>query len=184
MPSTTTRRLALCEYPGEHSSEARAYHCLLIRYSHGFLFPNTIDEVRAEDIEQMTPLELQWRGGKHWAATYSTVSHFGAPYTPPFEHMTALQQVEALVEGSEMSLFSRLHAAKHPHAQSVPLWKTDADEAALAMKTYERRPSRQARFRNDSKERGGTMVVHFIKHESWFLETALALLGPHNSTEL
>jgi hypothetical protein len=98
--------------------------------------------------------------------------------------MTALQQVEALVEGSEMSLFSRLHAAKHPNAQSVPLWKTDADEAALAMKTYERRPSRQARFRNDPKERGGTMVVHFIKHESWFLEAALALLGPHNSTEL
>ena len=98
--------------------------------------------------------------------------------------MTALQQVEALVEGSEMSLFSRLHAAKHPNAQSIPLWKSDADDAALAAKTYERRPSRQVRFRNDPKERGGTMVVHFIKHESWFLETALALLGPSNTTVL
>ena len=83
-----------------------------------------------------------------------------------------------------MSLFSRLHAAKHPNAQSIPLWNSDADDAALAAKTYERRPSRQVRFRNDPKERGGTMVVHFIKHESWFLETALALLGPSNTTVL
>jgi len=153
-------------------------------YSPGFLFPNTIEEVRQEDIDQLTPLELQWRGGKHWAATYSTVSHFGSPYNPPFEHMSALQQVEALVEGSEMSLLSRLHAAKHPNAQSIPLWKSEADEAALAEKTYERRPSRETRFRNDPNERGGTMVVHYIKHNSWFLETALALLGPHNSTEV
>lgn len=94
-----------------------------------------------------------------------------------------------------MSLYSRLHAAKrYPSAQPpIQDWtggrrgddqdSTIEDERALARKAYESRPTRLERFRNDPKERGGTVVVHYIKHETWFLETALALLGQREPLE-
>jgi hypothetical protein len=141
-----------------------------------------LEQVRHEDIDKLSPFELQWRGGKNWASTYSTVSHFGTPYTPPLSYLSSSQQVEALIEGSEMSLLSLLHAANHRNAQVRPDWMRAADEEELVEKVFDRRPSRAERFRHDPKERGGTVVVHFIKKEAWFLETALALLGSRNDT--
>jgi hypothetical protein len=42
---------------------------------------------------------------------------------------------------------------------------------------YVARPSRLQRFLGDPEERGGTVVVHYIKKAEWFAETWLALLG-------
>jgi hypothetical protein len=114
--------------------------------------------------------ELALRGGRAWASSYSTVSRFGARYTPPVDDITVAQEVEALVEGSEMSLLMR-HAKVRNGERPKPL------DASIIEKIYEHRPTRSQRFRNDPVERGGTAIVHYIKRPEWFLETALALLG-------
>jgi len=88
-----------------------------------------------------------------WA--YSSVSTFGVRYVPPIPDLTIVQSVEALVEGSEMSTL-REGSPKTP-------------EYAWA-----RREGRKTRYQG--RRVGGTVVVHFIKKNMWYLETALALL--------
>ncbi|KAJ9115015.1 hypothetical protein QFC22_005343 [Naganishia vaughanmartiniae] len=141
-------------------------------YSHGYLFPATVDTVRHENITALPVDELALRGGKAWATSYSTVSKFGTRYSPPSEGMTALQEVEALVEGSEMSLLGRYPSNSQRSKKNTPL------DPQFLQAVYDRRPSRAQRFRNDPHERGGTAIVHYIKRQEWFMETSLALLGP------
>lgn len=148
------------------------------RYSHGYLFPSTVDTVRSENITELPVEELAVRGGKTWATTYSTVSKFGTRYSPPSEGMTPLQEVEALVEGSEMSLL----ASRSPNTQRSK--KNPPLDPQLLQAIYDRRPSREQRFRNNPHERGGTAIVHYIKRQEWFMETALALLGPTDSSNI
>lgn len=69
--------------------------------------------------------------------------------------MTTLEGVEALVEGSDMS---RLKEGGEMTARDAWL----------------RREGRRRRY--EGQRVGGTIVVHFIKKNAWFLETALALL--------
>lgn len=145
---------------------------MLRRYAHGYLFPATVDTVRHENITELPVDELALRGGKTWAQSYSTVSKFGTRYSPPSEGMTPLQEVEALVEGSEMSLLRR----SAPNSQRSK--KNDPLDPQLLQAVYDHRPSREQRFRNDTHERGGTAIVHYIKRQEWFMETSLALLGP------
>ncbi|KAJ9111373.1 hypothetical protein QFC19_001141 [Naganishia cerealis] len=143
-------------------------------YAHGYLYPATVNTIRHENITELPVRELALRGGKTWATSYSTVSKFGAQYTPPSEGMTLGEEVEALVEGSEMSLLGR----RSPNSQGSK--KSGALDPHLLQAVYDRRPTRAQRFLNDSSERGGTAIVHFIKRQEWFMETALALLGPFN----
>ena len=96
-----------------------------------------------------------------WAA--STVSTFGTRYAPPLPDLTPAQSIEALVEGSEMSLL---------HEGSI----LTADDA------WRQREGRRARY--EGRRLGGTVVVHFIKKNMWYLETALALLHGEEETEL
>ncbi|KAJ7492643.1 glycosyltransferase family 31 protein [Mycena latifolia] len=132
-------------------------------YTHGFLFPSEVTRVKnslvpypdkaLQDVlnSSLTP------GGiptpSDWA--YSSVSTFGVRYVPPIPDLTIPQSVEALVEGSEMSTL-REGSPKTP-------------EYAWA-----RREGRKTRYQG--LRVGGTVVVHFIKKNMWFLETALALL--------
>ncbi|KAH9858152.1 hypothetical protein C2E23DRAFT_802889 [Lenzites betulinus] len=141
-------------------------------YSHGFLFPSEVNRVRplvSRDLvilakqtarEADTPDALAVPPGQnvpapeHWAR--STVSTFGTRYVPPVPGLTLDQSVEALVEGSDMSKV------------------TDAQGALTPEVAWQYREGRRTRYAG--QRLGGTVVVHFIKKNMWFLETAEALL--------
>lgn len=137
-------------------------------YSHGFLYPSEVERIRAENVTGLSPQTLALRGGKDVADTYSTVSRFGTTYRPYHNDMTATEKVEALVEGSPLSRLrderSRGQAAVEPLLQKVS-------------RLYGQRPTRAERFLHDEQERGGTVVVHYIKKPEWFIETMVAMLG-------
>jgi hypothetical protein len=95
-----------------------------------------------------------------WA--YSSVSTWGVRYSPPLPDMKLSHSVEALVEGSEMSTIREGSAM-------TPEYAWIHREGRL--KQYE------------GKRVGGTIVVHFIKKNLWFLETALALLEGEDYSE-
>ncbi|KAI0788444.1 hypothetical protein C8Q75DRAFT_719845 [Abortiporus biennis] len=145
-------------------------------YSHGFLFPSEVKRVQRDikfDLEHhasqsqhvmntdsslsgfqhITPFGPYGTPPASWSR--STVSTFGVRYSSPTSDLTAGQSIEALVEGSEMS---RL--------------RDGAPGAADYAWRY--REGRHKRY--DGKRIGGTVVVHFIKKNLWFLEAALALL--------
>ncbi len=144
------------------------------RYAHGFLFPSEVSAVRQENITALPPSDISLRGGLSQASAYSTVSRFKHAYRPPQVSMSAAEEIEALIEGSELSTAARHAGAQNPQPKAKERPSLSLEEIAEA---YRRRPTRMDRFNGDVKERGGTAVIHFIKRQDWFLETALALLG-------
>jgi hypothetical protein len=87
----------------------------LVRYSHGFLFPSEVSRVKRTIVSYLdkTPQEVLNEqtasvGGSHvltpaaWA--YSSVTTFGVRYIPPIPELAPSESVEALVEGSDMSM--------------------------------------------------------------------------------
>ncbi|KAJ7597016.1 glycosyltransferase family 31 protein [Mycena floridula] len=132
-------------------------------YGHGFLFPsevtrvkNTIQYPNASQTDSesvggaIAPTPVAW--------SHSSVSTFGVRYVPPFPDLNPVQSVEALVEGSEMSMLQE-------DGRFTP-------EGAWLHREGRRRRYQGLRV-------GGTVVVHFIKKNVWYMETALALLeGP------
>ncbi|KAJ7169859.1 glycosyltransferase family 31 protein [Mycena filopes] len=132
-------------------------------YTHGFLFPSEVTRVKnslvpypdkaLQDVLNSSLTVGGTPAPSDWA--YSSVSTFGVRYVPPIPDLTILQSVEALVEGSEMSTLR----------EGVP--KTP--EYAWA-----RREGRKTQYQGQRV--GGTVVVHFIKKNMWYLEAALALL--------
>ncbi|KAF7339491.1 Glycosyltransferase family 31 protein [Mycena sanguinolenta] len=132
-------------------------------YTHGFLFPSEATRVKSnlvpypdkalQDVLNSSLVPGGTPTPSDWA--YSSVSTFGVRYAPPIPDLTIMQSVEALVEGSEMSTL-REGSPKTP-------------EYAWA-----RREGRKTRYQG--RRVGGTVVVHFIKKNMWYLETALALL--------
>jgi len=76
--------------------------------------------------------------------------------------LTTPQGVEALVEGSDMSMIR----------EGSPMTPEYA---------WTHREGRGKRYEN--KRVGGTVVVHFIKKNMWFLETALAMLEGQEYSE-
>lgn len=104
--------------------------------------------------------------------TYSTVSKFGQRYVPPFGNLTTKQEIEALVEGSPLSRLSALNrdrVEKKEGADGGVKW-------ADVEKAYSQREGLDVRFEGRKNKIGGTVVVHYIKKNWWYLETALALL--------
>jgi len=67
-------------------------------YSHGFLFPDEVERVRAEAETGISAAEKARRGGE-LADAWSTVSKWKKGYTRPKAEMTMEEEVEALVEG-------------------------------------------------------------------------------------
>lgn len=159
-------------------------------YSHGFLFPSEATRVRRSILSLLRPVQglrspsastsvsspsstSTLPGGGESSDTltyelpspllattpsysYSSVSQFGMHYTFPLSSLTPPQSIEALVEGSAMSgLFE------------------GGPETAL--QAWDKREGRRKRY--EGERVGGTVVVHFIKKNEWFMETALALLG-------
>ncbi|KAL4267148.1 glycosyltransferase 31 family protein [Pleurotus pulmonarius] len=137
-------------------------------YSHGFLFPSEATRVKRGITSYLdkTPQEVLSVNGAFaptppsWA--HSSVSTFGVRYAPPIPDLTTPQSVEALVEGSDMSMIR----------EGSPM----TPEYAMI-----HREGRKKRY--EDKRVGGTIVVHFIKKNLWFLETALALLDGDELSE-
>ncbi|KAJ3497877.1 hypothetical protein NMY22_g19656 [Coprinellus aureogranulatus] len=148
-------------------------------YSHGFLFPSEVTRIKhamSAYIERWTSAAaLGSSGHAHLNApssslpptpsawSQSSVSTFGQRYTPPLPSLSTRQSVEALIEGSEMSLLQ----------EGSPV----SPERA-----WVQREGRNTRYEN--KRVGGTIVVHFIKKNMWYLETALALLEGEELSEV
>lgn len=147
-------------------------------YSHGYLFPSEATRIRKNilsylgsvptlfgDPSPSTPTAAAPVGGDDSASptswAYSSVSTFGVRYDPPLSNLTTLQGIEALVEGSDMSML-----------------KEGGD--FTAKDAWMVREGRRKRY--EDKRVGGTIVVHFIKKNPWFLETALALLEGEEMT--
>ncbi|WRT65142.1 uncharacterized protein IL334_002084 [Kwoniella shivajii] len=151
-------------------------------YSHGFLFPSAVAGVRSENQTGISPSALALRGGLIQADSYSTVSKFGVAYKPISVHMSVPEQVEALIEGSPLSL---LRDQQHQSKSSSPDTQHDQRQVysevdnvrAKIDRAYNDRPSRKERFLGDQDENGGTVVVHYLKRNDWFIETMVALLG-------
>ena len=96
---------------------------------------------------------MSYRLFSSWA--HSSVTTFGTRYSPPIANLTLNYSVEALIEGSGMSLLTQ-NSNFNPK------------------RTWQSREGRLERYQGGRV--GGTVVVHFLKKNSWFLETAHALL--------
>ena len=159
-------------------------------YSHGFLFPSEVEKVRHEISQDLTPaglhllphatgssvsVSVSGATAADPSLTHSTVSRYGVRYTPPAPNLSAEQEVEALVEGSALSRL-RDESVGGPNGEA-----TDREVESA----WRRRESRWMRTIGALGENsrngvegavGGTVLVHFIKRNEWFLETALAFL--------
>ncbi|KAG8725556.1 hypothetical protein FRC09_011283 [Ceratobasidium sp. 395] len=84
----------------------------------------------------------------------NTASHWPTRYRPPRANLTLEQSVEALVEGSGMSMIA---------------------PGADAQKVSEARESWDEKYRNGQV--GGSVVVHYMKKREWWLECVEIMLG-------
>ncbi|KDQ16752.1 glycosyltransferase family 31 protein [Botryobasidium botryosum FD-172 SS1] len=143
-------------------------------YSHGFLFPSEVSRVRHETTHDIPPSQMHLfpsspptippsLSSSDASLAFSTVSRFGMRYVPPMGNLTAPQEIEALVEGSALSRLRDMMPREEITWGDV--------ERAWAL-----REGRKERYAGTGGNVGGTVVVHFIKRNEWFLEAALALL--------
>lgn len=139
-------------------------------YSHGFLFPDEVARVRAERAHGLSPeTHIQRHQYEANVDAYSSVNKFGTRYRPPLRRLSFDEAAEALVEGSPMSQLRSEAAALPAHTRADMAERVDALMAD--------RPTFAQRHLGDSAERGGTVLVHYIKRRAWFDETRRALLG-------
>lgn len=133
-------------------------------YGHGYLFPSEASRVRrmVDPKNKSPPTDSD-------GPSHSTVSQFGTRYSPPAPNLTPLQSVEALVEGSPMSKVGQANLSEDPSLEAPAALQRAVDRAWLA------REGRRQRY--EGKKLGGTVMVHFIKRNEWWEETALAFLG-------
>lgn len=136
-------------------------------YSHGFLFPSEASRVRRQLTQD--PLKKPSPPTDQDGFSHSSVSQFGTRYTPPSPNLTPLQSVEALVEGSAMSMVAISSRLEDPSLEPSVALQRSVDRA------WREREGRKERY--EHKKLGGTVLVHFIKKNEWWEETALALLG-------
>jgi hypothetical protein len=135
------------------------------------LYPSTVEAIRRERAAGNGDLAGL---GVSLADAYSTVSRFGSTfskyaswYRAPAPGLSVRERVEALVENSPMSMVHR------PDLWN-PAEKSVRRRIAAA---WSARSSREEKYLGDEEERGGTVVVHYIKRQEWFVETMVALLG-------
>ncbi|TDL28646.1 hypothetical protein BD410DRAFT_781162 [Rickenella mellea] len=160
-------------------------------YSHGFLFPSEVTRVKKNILSFMnsappsstrestrstisedmaspnltSPMQPAGFPATPAAWAHSSVSTFGVRYSAPVADLSTQQSIEALVEGSDMSTL-----------------REESGGASNAVEAWTHREGRVTRY--EGGRVGGTVVVHFIKKNPWFLETALALLEGEEFTEL
>jgi len=127
-----------------------------------------------------------WYSDSHraWFAR-STVSVFGGRYVSPVDGRNDGKDgmkwvVEGLVEGSTMSRLVQC-ACLVPRQCSSDTNLLLAADRVTPEQAYHAREPRIERY--EGRRVGGTIAVHFIKHASWYLETALAFLGEDEGTD-
>ncbi|KAI0322630.1 hypothetical protein OF83DRAFT_1254585 [Amylostereum chailletii] len=130
-------------------------------YSHGFLFPSEVSRVRRGmlsffgkdqegDVSAAAALPPSTSNNNalsiptQWS--YSTVETFGTRYSPPLPDLTPAQSIEALVEGSEMSLL---------HEGSILTWSFISSRRTCGIWRPRSRSSTETR-RRTSRASAGT----------------------------
>ena len=133
---------------------------------------------RAPSVTAVGSVQVSGHTPSAWA--HSSVSTFGVRYHPLLPDLSPAHGVEALVEGSEMSmlregefLFEKLYRLTN---LILVLGSPMTPDYA-----WRHREGRKTRY--EGKRVGGTIVVHFIKKNLWYLETALALLEGEEQSE-
>jgi len=139
-------------------------------YSHGFLFPSEVTRIKQSlgpalgqsiiDQHLFSSTGITTSPPASWSR--STVSSFRSRYIPPVAGLSIEHSVEALVEGSEMSMLREGRPVAPEYAWS-------------------HREGRSRRY--EGARIGGTIVVHFVKKRMWFLETASSLLEGEEMSE-
>ena len=166
-------------------------------YSHGFLFPSEASRVRKgiksyKELSANSAVDPKVVVGEpsqgaslpvptEWAA--SSVSTFGTRYAEPVSGLSARESVEALVEGSGMSRLYDGASCVFPllSLSTSDICVTRIGSILTPELAWRQREGRATRY--EHKRLGGTVVVHFIKKNMWYLETALALLEGDEETE-
>jgi len=142
-------------------------------YAHGFLYPSEATRIKRSMMDYIDRTFMDVFASPTNAAdssapatpaawAYSSVSTFGVRYVSPLPELSVKHSVEALVEGSDMSMIR----------EGSPITPEYA---------WVHREGRRKRY--EGKRVGGTVVVHFIKKNIWYLETALALLDGEEQSE-
>jgi len=122
-------------------------------------------ELEQTTLESSESLQIESASGptpSSWA--HSSVSTFHVRYSSPVDDLDTRQSIEALVEGSDMSLL-----------------RDSSNNGLTKQGAWVSREGRKRRY--EGHRVGGTVVVHFIKQNMWFLETAVALLEGEEETE-
>ena len=149
-------------------------------YSHGFLFPSEAARVR-QALTKTGKAEKKTGGPRDSdVLSHSSVCSFGTRYQPPANDLTPLQSVEALIEGSALSRVGVVTTQSGSRLQSYSVDPTTIPKRAV-QRAWEAREGRRTRY--EGKTLGGTVMVHFIKRNEWWEETALALLGGEDVVE-
>lgn len=128
--------------------------------------------------------EISVRLGTPLAWAHSSVSTFGVRYSPPIQDMPLWHSVEALIEGSDMSMLREGLSGLISACSSVdPNIRCSLLDIPMTPDyAWAHREGRNTRY--DNNRVGGTVCVHFIKKNMWYLETALAFLEMQDTTEL
>ncbi|QRW20851.1 glycosyltransferase family 31 protein [Rhizoctonia solani] len=153
-------------------------------YAHGFLFPSEVRRVRESIAGERTPEEIRRMNlPTSWQVDnpeYSWSSVTG--YIPPCsQNLTLAMEVEAMVEGSTLSNeLSLRHPGEYERSSRDTLNITERGPGqtlqwAHIQMAYDIREDSHVRYLG--KNLGGTVVVHYVKKDEWFLETSSALLG-------
>ncbi|CAE6486243.1 unnamed protein product [Rhizoctonia solani] len=159
-------------------------------YAHGFLFPSEVQRVKKSTAGNRTPeqilnmsLPTSWEidSPEH---SWSSVTGVSLRYTPPYpRNLTLAMEVEALVEGSalsqQLSPRRREEYERHVNGVTVEMPRNQKQRQTLQwgriQAAYDLKEDSQTRYLG--KNLGGTVLVHYVKKDEWFLETSLALLG-------
>ncbi|QRV78401.1 glycosyltransferase family 31 protein [Ceratobasidium sp. AG-Ba] len=131
-------------------------------YSHGFLFPSEVERVKqslGNNTAEFPTSYLVDSPLYSWSSVTGPAPRFKLLAPPAkLDRLPSAMRVEGLVEGSWLS------------------WVLSGTwEGTTPQKAFDRRETRAERY--VGKRLGGTVVVHYLKRDEWFLETAAALFG-------
>ncbi|PWN38385.1 uncharacterized protein FA14DRAFT_118543 [Meira miltonrushii] len=137
-------------------------------YSHGFLFPDHVEQIKLEARHGLSEQEIAYRGGERRAQSYSTVSKWHQKYSPPRNDLTVEEELEAMIEGG-----GRWEGAwvRNPDGSSSQSW-THRDDIVFTNDDLRLRPS-------STNERGNAVLASDVGLE---LNSGLPIYGPVSVT--
>lgn len=143
-------------------------------YSHGFLFPSYVTQIRQEEMLGLVDdneKKRRGQGHREQSDAYSTVFKWNHSYKEPRNNMPIVDKVAALIEGSDDSLSEeeRKQGVVGTHRQSLSERMEGRHVSIYINFTYLSLADRNIQW-------GGTVIVHYVKRHEWFYETALAFL--------